>query len=158
VGRAGGSLSEEAVAKVREFLEKMGLRFKYVEEDKVFVVPFQSEDGRRFNVIVAVRGDWVTTAALAAKKDELPPNLDERKLYELLLRLSFEMNEVTFGLTDKGDVVVHAESHVKALSLENFRIEFASVVFGVDYFAKEIAPNLPRLKPPKDLSRLLYVV
>ncbi|HDJ25823.1 MAG TPA: hypothetical protein ENF34_00695 [Candidatus Bathyarchaeota archaeon] len=153
-----GRLSEEAVAKVREFLEKMGLEFKYVEEDKVFVVPFVSEDGRRFNVVVAVRGDWVTTAAIAAKRDELPRDVDERKLYELLLRLSFEMNEVTFGLTDKGDVVVHAESHVKALSLENFRIEFASVVFGVEYFARKVAPDYPRLEAPKDLSRLLYVV
>jgi len=151
-------VSEEAVAKVREFLEKMNLHFKYVEKDKVFVVPFEAEDGRRFNVIVAIRGDWVTTAAIAARREELPKDVDEKRLYELLLRLSFELNEVSFGLTDKGDIVVHAESHVRALDLENFKIEFASVVFGVEYYAREIAPNIPKVKVPRDLSRLIYVV
>ncbi|RLI08175.1 hypothetical protein DRO32_02705 [Candidatus Bathyarchaeota archaeon] len=144
-------LSEEVVNKVKEMLDKMGLKYEYVEEDKVFVVPFKSGE-RVFNVLVALRGDWVITSALAARKEDLPEDVDEKELYKLLLRLSLELSEVTFGLTSRGDVVVHAESHVNALSFENFRIEFASVVFGVEYFAKEVAPSYPKVRVPNDLS------
>ena len=142
-------MSEEAVNKIHDFLKKMDLKYEFVEKDKVFIVPF-SNDKRHFNVLVLVRGDWVNVMALAAKKDDLPANLDKEKFYETLLRLTLELNEVTFGLTEDGDVVVHAQTHVKALEFENFRVEFTSVVFGIDYFAKNVATNLPLIKPPPD--------
>jgi len=148
-------LAREAVNKVKEILDKMGLKYEYVEKEDLFIVPFKS-DVKEFNVLVAVRGDWVTTLAMAAKKEELPKDLDEKELYKLLLRLSLELSEVTFGLTEFGDVVVHAESHVKALSPENFEVEFASVVFGVEYFAREIAPKLSRIRVPDDMSKKIY--
>ncbi len=147
-------MSEEAVNKIHDFLKKMDLKYEYVEKDRVFIVPFSSNTGRRFNVLVLVRGDWVNVVALAARRTDLPPNLDKEKFYETLLRLTLELNEVTFGLTEDGDVVVHAQSHVRALELENFRVEFASVVYGVDYFAKNVANNLPLIeRPPSDISK-----
>ena len=148
-------MAKEAVNKVKEILDKMNLKYRYVEEEDLFIVPFES-DIKKFNVLVVVRGDWVTTLAMAARKEELPKDLDEKELYKLLLRLSLELSEVTFGLTELGDIVVHAESHVKALSPENFEVEFASVVFGVDYFAREIAPKLPRVKAPNNVSKKVY--
>ncbi len=152
-------MSEEAVTKVSEFLKKMGLEYRYMDEEKIFVVPFASEKtGRKFNVLIVVRGDWVTAAAIAARREELPRDVDEKELYKLLLRLTFELSEVTFGLTEHGDIVVHAESHVKALEFENFKVELGSVVFGMEYFTREIMPNYPRIKVPKDLSRLVYLV
>jgi len=134
----------------------MGLAYTYVEKDRVFVVPFKGDD-KVFNVLVTIRDDWVITSALAARKDELPPDINREELYGLLLRLSFELSEVTFGLTEKGDIVVHAESHVDALSFENFKVEFTSVVFGVFFFSKEIAPKYPRVKVPNDLSEKIYM-
>ena len=146
-------MSEEAVNKIHDFLKKMNLKYKFVEKDKVFIVPF-SGDTKPFNVLVLVREEWVSVIALAARKDELPPNLDKERFYETLLRLTLELNEVTFGLTEEGDVVVHAETHVKALEFENFKIEFTSVVFGVDYFAKRIAGHLPLIEhPPSEVSK-----
>jgi len=140
-------LSEEAVNKIHDFLKKMNLKYEFVEKDRLFVVPFSS-DSRRFNVLVLVRDEWVNVIALAAKKDDLPANLNREKFYEMLLRLTLELNEVTFGLTEDGDVVVHAQTHVNALEFENFKVEFTSVVFGVDYFAREVANNLPLIQPP----------
>ena len=149
---------EEAIARVRDFLEKMDLKFKYIKDKKTFVVPFFSRKTRKeFNVIVTIRENWVTTAALAATKDQLPRDLDEREFYRLLLQLTFELNEVTFGLTRDGDVVVHAESHVNALSFENFKVEFGSVVFGVEYFLSEVLPNYPRIEVPDYYSKLVYL-
>ena len=145
-------MSEEVVNKIHEFLKKMDLKYKFVEEDKVFIVPF-SGDEKQFNVLVIVRGDWVNVVAMAAKKDELPANLDKEEFYRTLLRLTLELNEVTFGLTEDGDVVVHAQTHVNALEFENFRVEFASVVFGVDYFSKNVASKFPLIKPPGDVSK-----
>ena len=142
----------EAINKVHEFLKKMKLHYRFVEEDKLFIVPFASEE-RRFNILVLVRDDWVRVIGLAAKRSELPRNLDEKEFYKLLLRLTLELNEVTFGLTEDEDIVVHAETHVSALELENFKVEFASVVFGVEYFKEKVLPNLPLLKPPDDVSR-----
>jgi len=152
-------MSEAEVAqKVKEFLEQMDLKFEHIEDKNVFVVPFFSEKtGKHFNVIITIKDDWVTTAAIAVSREELPRDIDEKELYRLLLLMTFELNEVTFGLTHKGDVVVHAESHVKALSFENFRVEFGSVVFGVEFFHREILPNYPRVKVPDYYSKLIYL-
>jgi len=148
----------EAVQKVKEFLKRMDLKFKHIEDKNAFVVPFLSEEtGRQFNVVVTIKDDWVTTAAIAARREELPRDIDEKEFYRLLLVLTFELNEVTFGLTNKGDVVVHAESHVKALSFENFKMEFGSVVFGVELFHREILPNYPKVKVPDYYSKLIYL-
>ena len=132
----------DAVQEVKEFLKRMDLKFRHIEDKNAFVVPFFSEKtGRQFNVVITIKDNWVTTAVIAARREELPRDIDEKEFYRLLLLLTFELNEVTFGLTKQGDVVVHAESHVKALSFENFKMEFGSVVFGVELFHREILPN-----------------
>jgi len=143
------------VKKIREILDELGLKYRYVDKDKLFVIPVTTE-ARKFNVLIMVRGDWITTVALAAKKEELPKDLDEREFFRTLLRLSLELSEVTYGLTELGDVVVHAETHVRALSKENFKIELASVMFGVDYFAKEVATKYPRVRVPDEVTRKIY--
>ena len=148
----------EAVQKVKEVLKRMGLKFELIEDRNAFVVPFSSEKtGRQFNVVITIKENWVTTAAIAARREELPRDIDEKEFYRLLLLLTFELNEVTFGLTNRGDVVVHAESHVKALSFENFKVEFGSVVFGVEFFHRNILPNYPKVEVPDYYSKLIYL-
>jgi len=148
----------EAVQKVKEFLKRMDLKFELIEDRNAFVVPFSSEKtGRQFNVVITIKENWVTTAAIAARREELPRDIDEKEFYRLLLLLTFELNEVTYGLTNRGDVVVHAESHVRALSFENFKVEFGSVVFGVEFFHREILPNYPKVEVPDYYSKLIYL-
>jgi len=148
----------EAVQKVKEFLKRMDLKFELIEDRNAFVVPFSSEKtGRQFNVVITIKENWVTTAAIAARREELPRDIDEKEFYRLLLLLTFELNEVTYGLTNRGDVVVHAESHVRALSFENFKVELGSVVFGVEFFHREILPNYPKIEVPDYYSKLIYL-
>lgn len=148
---------EDMAKQIEDYLKKMNLHYYYFPEHKAFKVPFVSEDGRQFDVLILIRGNWISTAALAVSKEDLPPDLDEKEFYKILLMTSFDMNEVNFALTSRGDVVVHAESHIKALTYENFEVEFKAVVFGVEFLNRQILPNYPKIRMPS-YSELFYVL
>jgi len=133
---------EEAIEKVKGFLDKMGVKYVYDEENKVIIAPYKIHE-REFLVFVLFSDNWVTTAARIVNLSELPPNLDKERFFARLLTETFYLSEVTYGLTKNGDVVAHAETHVDALDYENFRVEFHSVVAGIAYFIENIEPELP---------------
>ena len=140
--------TENAVNTVKQFLEKMNLKFEYDENAKVFFVPFKIDE-REFMVVISIRGKWVTTAALIVRNNDLPPDLNKEEFYARLLKETFYLNEVTYGLTKDNDVIVHAETSTEALSFENFKTEFWSVVYGIKHFLEEIAPHYPSVRIAK---------
>jgi len=136
-----GMALEETYEKIRSFLNMMGLKFFFDEEDKVFVVPFEIED-KVFPVLVIPQQKWILTVAKIANVKKDLPDVNKENLYRKLLRETFYLNEVTYGLTDDEDVVVHAEESVSSLSFENFQTEFFSVVAGLKHWLDSIKPGL----------------
>jgi len=142
-------MSEEKVVNtLNEFLKKMELKFKYDKKARAFFVPFRIDD-RDFMILITIRGKWITTASLIVRNSDLPPDLNREEFYARLLKETFYLNEVTYGLTKDNDVVVHAETHVDALSFENFKTEFWSVVYGIKHFLDRIFPEYPSVKLAK---------
>ena len=135
-------MSEEALKKVRGFLDSMGVNYVFDEEEGVIVAPFKIK-GKVYPILIMVMGEWVLTVARLVNVNELPSNLDREKFYACLLRDTFYLSEITYGLMDNGDVVVHASTHVDALNYEDFKTEFASVVAGISHYRERIEPALP---------------
>jgi len=138
-------MSEEKVSIIREFLSKLGLKFSYEEELRVFSLPYEIK-GKDFIIQIFIGEKWVVMGTLLVKREELPPNIDLKEFYARLLQDTFYLNEVTYGLTKNRDVIVHAEINVDALNFEDFRTEFGSVVFGIKHFVENIMKDFP-VKP-----------
>ncbi len=135
-------MSEAIVNTLRDFLTKMKLNFSYEKEDKTFISPYEVS-GKEFVVNVFVGEKWIQIGALLVKAEELPINLNKEVFYARLLQDTFYLKEVSFGLTKNGDIVVHAETYVDALSFENFKTELGSVVYGIRYFVENIMKEFP---------------
>lgn len=133
---------KEAMERVRGYLDKMGIKYIVDEEHNAIIAPYEIR-GRDFLVVVLFSESWVLTAAKIVGLNELPPELDREKFFARLLMDTFYLNEITYGLTKDGLIVAHAESHVDALSFENFKVEFFSVVAGIAHFIDEIEKELP---------------
>lgn len=135
-------MSELVINTLRDFLSKMELSFSYDEKGKVFIISYEVSS-REFVVNVFVMEKWISVGTLLVKAEELPSNLDREAFYVRLLQDTFYINEVTFGLTKTGDVVVHAETYTDALTFENFKMEFSSVVYGIRHFVDNIMKTFP---------------
>ncbi len=148
---------KETSKRITELLEKMKLKFFMGNDVREFIVPFLIDTSKgkvKTNVLIRIAGDWILTVAPLIDIGSIPSNDDRLKLFERLLIDNYYLKEVTFGLSKEGTIVVHAETHKDALTLENFRSEFFSVVFGVQHFAEKI---IPEFKKYKEKSHLEYV-
>ena len=152
-------MSEEAVAKVKEFLDRMNLKYTYDETTKTFRLYFTIRVGEsqyvRAVIYVRVGDDWVLIVSPLINQKNIPVTVDRLKLYERLLLDTYYLNEVTYGLTREGDIVVHAEIHHSALTYENFETEFNSVVYGIGYFAGEIMKDFEKYKQASNISYIM---
>ena len=130
---------------VREFLSRMELKFSYEEEGKVFSLTYEI-GGKDFIIQVFVGEKWIVIGSLLVNQEELPSNMNLQEFYARLLQDTFYLNEVTYGLTKNRDVIVHAEINVNALTFEDFKTEFGSVVFGIKHFVEDVMKSFP-VKP-----------
>lgn len=96
--------------------------------------PLLAQGRVRANIFVKAFGNWVFTIAPLLNVEHIRGESDKLKLYERPLMDTYYLNEVTYGLTRNGDMVVHAETHKDVLTPENFEVEFYSVVYGTEYF------------------------
>ena len=138
--------------KLENFLKKMNLKYFYDEDKGVFAVPFEIR-GERVMISIIPGEKWIYVGSAIVNVKNLPPEVDREKLFALLLRETLYIPEVTYGLTDQGDIVAHAETATKAFEYKNFEIEFFSVVYGVQHFLENIATKFPI----KTESRVLYI-
>jgi len=143
-GRGMNDKPIDLLNRVRDILDKMKLNYAFREDIQTFIIPFGFETSRgkvRANILVKASGNWVFTIAPLLNIKHIPRDSDKLKLYERLLMDTYYLNEVTYGLTRNGDIVVHAETHKDALTPENFEVEFYSVVYGIKYFIDKIMPE-----------------
>jgi len=149
--------AKELSDKVESILNEMKLKFYIGKGGKEFIVPFllsTSEGKIRTNVIVRVVGDWILTVAPLIDISSIPNQNDRLRLFERLLLDTYYLKEVTYGLSEEGTLVVHSETQKSALTLDNFKPEFFSVVFGVQHFIEKI---IPEFKEYKEKTRLEYI-
>ncbi|RLE77500.1 MAG: hypothetical protein DRJ52_11245 [Thermoprotei archaeon] len=140
---------DEIREKIKSFLDKMQLKYKYDEDEKVFILPFRIQVSGGFvvaTVFVKYTDEWVLIVSPLIAQRNIPSEVDRRRLYERLLMDTYYLNEVTYGLTKEGDIVVHAEIHKSALEFNNFVTEFNSVVYGVKHFVENIMREFEKYK------------
>jgi len=140
---------EEVGRRISDFLSKMDLNFEHEEKDGRFKVSFDVKYGEEvlhFRVFIFYDEDWITIVAPLIRESDLPKEADKLEFYKKLLRETYYLNEVTYGLTEGDDVVVHAETATRALDFENFRVEFYSVVYGIEHFLNEVVPSVFAIK------------
>jgi len=136
---------EEVAQKISDFLGKMDLRYDYDEKNNNFSIHFDVKFGEEvlhFQVFVFYNEDWISIVAPLIRESDLPKEVDKLEFYKKLLRETYYLNEVTYGLTENDDIVVHAESATQALDFENFKVEFYSVVYGIEHFLNEVIPSV----------------
>ena len=152
-------MSQDAVAKVREFLDRMKLKYTFDEATKTFSLYFNiriSENKyARAVIYVKIGREWVLIVSPLINQKKIPVSVDRLKLYERLLLDTYYLNEVTYGLTREGDIVVHAEIHHSALTYENFKTEFNSVVYGIGHFAGKILEDFEKYKQAANISYIM---
>lgn len=144
-------MSEEAVNTIRDYLTKIELNFSYEEKEKKFTLTYDFL-GREVIVNIFISDNWVCVGTLLTKAEDLPANLNKEVFYARLLQDTFYLNEVTFGLTKNNDVVVHAETHMSALSFKNFKMEYGSAIYGIKHFVENIMHDFP--VKPSEAARL----
>jgi len=148
----------EVAEKIKSFLDKMNLKYEYNEKENVFILPFKiSISGGGYavaTVFIRYNEDWVLIVSPLLPQSAVPSDVDKAKLYERLLMDTYYLNEVTYGLTKEGDIVVHAEIHKRALEYNNFMTEFNSVVYGVKHFVENILKDFEKYR---EHTRLQYI-
>lgn len=139
----------EVIAKIKEVLEKSGLRYAYNEEKEVFEVEIPLDRMVGLNVFtkafIGFDDGWIVgIAPIFLKTSELSSKLQEQ-LLETLLRANTKIAEVTFGLTREGYIAVNFEVQQDVFNEKILMSELYGLVFGTLYFIKEIYPHLPRM-------------
>ncbi|RLE98440.1 MAG: hypothetical protein DRJ63_07750 [Thermoprotei archaeon] len=143
--------------KIKSFLGKMQLKYKYNEDENVFILPFRIQVSEGFvvaTVFVRYTDEWVLIVSPLIAQHSIPSEVDRKRLYERLLMDTYYLNEVTYGLTKEGDIVVHAEIHKSALEFNNFATEFNSVIYGIKHFVENIMKDFEKYK---DKTKLQYL-
>ena len=134
---------EEVAQKINDFLNKMDLDFERDDETNRFTIHFGmkfGEESIHFHIFIFYDDKWITIVAPLIRDKDLPEEIDKLSFYKTLLRETYYLNEVTYGLTENDDIVVHAETATNALGFDNFKVEFYSVVYGIEHFLREVVP------------------
>ncbi len=128
----------------------------------MLIVPYKyatskAEDGSTlmFEAKITILSKWINVKLMIIRNEEVPKKM-RLPLYERLLKGNFELNEVTFSLSQTGDVFVEADLPV-GTDYYNFESEYGSVEFGVDYFLTEIVPTLNELCVVDTFNADLYI-
>ena len=83
---------------------------------------------------------WIKIKMLLLSHVEIPAKV-KAPLHEALLKANYDLNEVTYSLSPKGDVYIEADMPEDA-TFDNFESEYGAVEYGIDYFLKEICMSL----------------
>ena len=127
----------------------------FTETDRRFVVPIRVGD-TTIHIVIDVGDPWIETWAPRIKAVNLSQDLNTAAFYKRLLQDILYLREVTYGLTRKGDVAVHAEVRKNTFSLENFISEFGSVIYDIKHFMENILPEYPKLQVTNDPPHTLW--
>jgi hypothetical protein len=130
--------------------------------ENMLIVPYKysvnkPDDGASllFEAKVTILRKWINVKLMIIRHEEIPPKM-RLPLYERILKANFDLNEVTFSLSQSADVFVEADMPVGS-DYYNFESEYGSVEFGVDYFLTEIVPTLSEISVTDTFNPDLYI-
>ncbi len=141
---------QKATQDIRVLLENMLIvPYKYV-------VDKNNEDAAlMFEAKLTILRKWLNVKLMVIRNKEVP-NKMHLPLYERLLKANFDLNEVTYSMSQTGDVFVEADLPVNT-DYTNFESEYGSVEYGVDFFLTEIVPSLNEVSVTDTFNESLYI-
>ncbi len=141
---------EKAPQDIRPLLENMLIvPYKYV-------VDKTNEDASMlFEAKLTILRKWINVKLMIIRHEEVPAKM-RLPLYERLLKGNFDLNEVTYSMSQSGDVFVEADLPV-ITDYTNFESEYGSVEFGVDFFLTEVVPSLTEISVTDTFNENLYI-
>ncbi len=107
-----------------------------------------------FEVKMMIIKKWINIKLMLMRHEEIPPNL-KAILHEKLLVSNFDLNEVTYSVSQQGDVFVEADMPVNT-DYVNFQSEYGSIEFGVVHFLKDVLPELANVQAKSTYRPALY--
>ncbi len=130
--------------------------------ENMLIVPYKymvdktNEDASMlFEAKLTILRKWINVKLMIIRNEEVP-NKMQLPLYERLLKANFDLNEVTFSISQSGDVFVEADLPVNTDYI-NFESEYGSVEFGVDFFLTEVVPSLIEISVTDTFNENLYI-
>ncbi len=140
---------EKAPQDIRPLLENMLIvPYKYVNK---------SDEGNAllFEAKLTILRKWINVKLMIIRNEEVPKKM-RLPLYDRLLKANFDLNEVTYSMSQSSDVFVEADLPVNT-DYTNFESEYGSVEFGVDFFLTEVVPTLNDVSVTDTFNENLYI-
>jgi hypothetical protein len=103
-----------------------------------------------FDVIIYNKNDWINIKCLVLNSEGQPQNL-LYEMYEQCLEANFNMNEVTFSVSNK-DVYLEADLLV-GVALEDFQEELKSIAAGIKFFVDLVKESNNEVNGTKGTER-----
>jgi len=135
----------EVIDKVMNWLQQMGIQSNILTrvpgQPKLYFNYGLKGHSQIFQLQIVASNDWINAKALVAQIGDL--SVEERAiLFEKVLIANWELNEVTFSV-DPDQYNIWCETDMPADStFDNFKVEFTSIPFGIEYFITKIAPEI----------------
>ncbi|GAB4325581.1 MAG: hypothetical protein Kow0069_31660 [Promethearchaeota archaeon] len=111
---------------------------------RVICVPYHHRTPQGVEVdlkaVVTIDAHWIGVKVLLLPAALIPARA-RKDLLKMLLRANFDLNEVTYSLDPDGNVHVETDMPTDT-DYENFRVEFGSVEYGLQYFTTDISSRL----------------
>jgi len=124
---------------IASYLDRLNLPYKHSPQRKLFIIQYVSKSGREIPVMIYYSNKWIKFFVIAYNENDIPAYIDRKILYRRLLEENFYTYGVTFGITEKGSIIVEREVGTSSLrDVEIFRTYILSVLSGMNYFIKEI--------------------
>ena len=128
---------QNEVSKIRRFLKK--LKIPFIEKNGIILVVWEIT-GKKFITSLTITGGYLFIYAVIIFRKNLK-NTDLKELYELLLRASHTIPEVSFDLDKDGNIGTSQEIHLKALNFESFKSELKAIPTAITYFLESVGPE-----------------
>lgn len=129
----------------------------------LIIVPYNvpvadSDESLTLEADLVCTENWIQVKFLLMRGEDVPKSV-RLDLYEHLLTANYNLNEVTFSLSNDKDVFVEADMPVST-TYDNFESEYGSVEYGTRYFLEKVLPLLQErmvLKNTYDARRAMYI-
>ncbi|MFX0211502.1 MAG: hypothetical protein ACFFDT_36325 [Candidatus Hodarchaeota archaeon] len=135
----------DVIDKVMNWLQQMGIPSNVitrVSDQPRLVFNYEIKGHPQiFQLQIVASNEWINAKALVAQIGSL--HTEERaELFENVLIANWELNEVTYSV-DPDQRNLWCETDMPADStFDNFKVEFTSIPFGIEYFVTKIAPKI----------------
>lgn len=129
------------MAKAHAYLKTMGIEDLEIDSKKnIIIVPFEYEELQFLSHII-VGAEWYIVKASILELESIPKQLAAQIFFELL-KSNFILNDITYSIDPEAKSIWTEADIPSDLGFEHFKLQYLSIVFGIDFFIKNIAKQL----------------